>query len=296
MGSPPPNKRGLISFQDSEPKITEMDSKAVKVRDLFDISLGDDEAIENYRATHNRLLQLERKDAWDHEARPDPTSLSQDDQVEQEAAFIIQGIREYERRVTFGNLASEAIPGPNTRDMGGQFLTNKDRIDNESLLYKIATWVPKGCLLHLHFNAELHPERLLERARSIENIYIRSIRPLLSYSDLAQTEMVFNVLDPNQVENNVDIFSSNYPGNATNWKTDEWKWKVWMPWETFQKAFEKKFGAKYKQSEPTSQMKDAQCCSEPGRQVNLGLAEDWLKKKMVLSEEEAYNPSQTVNG
>lgn len=293
----PHDKRDRISIQSEEPKSLEMPAETPNVRTLFDSALGDMNEINAYSASHNHLTQLEADDAWDRESKPRATSRSKDDAVERRATVLIHGIREYERRVTFGNLPSEAVPGPETLDMGGQFLTNKERIDTGSLLYKIAQTVPKGCLLHLHFNAELHPERLLERARLIDNIYIRSIRPLLSEGDLNETEMVFNVLDPEQVEKDVDIFSPNYPGTATNWKTEEWKWKVWMKWKDFQPTFDQKFGDKWKQQkdEITIEFEVPRCCSEPGH-ISLEPAENWLKSKMVLSEKEAYGFDQTVNG
>ncbi|KAH7377805.1 hypothetical protein BKA66DRAFT_571834 [Pyrenochaeta sp. MPI-SDFR-AT-0127] len=262
---------------------------------IFDAALGNVSDINAYTMTHAEFLRAEEADAWDREARPKANSRSKDDKVEKRAARIIWAIREYERRVTFGNLPSEAIPGPDTRDMGGQFLTNKDRIDGESKLYEIAKMVPKGGLLHLHFNAELHPERLLEQARDMKNMYIRSIRPLLSQEDLDLTETVFNVLDADKVEPNVNIFSPDYPGDATNWKLEEWKWRVWMPWSEFRVEFDKKFSKRYKQQEDTIFVEKHTCCAEPG-QLSLHPAENWLKSKMVLSQEEAYGFTQTVNG
>ncbi|OAL05367.1 Metallo-dependent hydrolase [Phaeosphaeriaceae sp. SRC1lsM3a] len=263
------------------------------MRELFDKALEDTKAINKYNDNYAKLLRSERETAWDRAA------WSANDQEEQHAANVIREMREYERRVVFGNLASEAIPGTETRDMGGQFLTNKERINHESLLFQIARKVPKGGLLHVHFNSELHPERLLERARLIDNIYIRSIRPLLSQKDLDETEMVFNVLDNDQVEKGVSIFSPTYPGNATNWKTPEWTWKVWQPWKDFQKEFESKFPGKYLDQPKEVSPVGSTCCSEPaepGSEVELSPAEKWLKSKMVLSEEEAYGFTQTVNG
>lgn len=292
-GSPLSLKRIPIQFENS--KSLNMPSNTITVRTLFDQTLGDKREIQAYGADHDHLLQIEFESAWDRGVTPKSTSRSQDDKRERDAAAIIRAVREFERKDVFGNQASEAIPGPETRDMGGQFLTNKPRIDTESLLYKISQQTPKGCLLHLHFNAELHPEKLLERARDMENMYIRSIRPLLTEEDLDLTEMVFNVLNAGQVEKGVDIFSPKYPGNATNWKTEEWKWRVWMPWKTFRAEFDKRFGKKWVQKEDTILVEVPKTCSEPGND-KLEPVENWLKSKMVLSEEEAYGLSQTVNG
>ncbi|CAO2655326.1 Nn.00g103900.m01.CDS01 [Neocucurbitaria sp. VM-36] len=291
--SPLPQRR--IPIQLGEPRTTDMAPEDLTIRAIFDAALDNTKEVKAYTAAHADILRAEEQDAWDREARSKPTSRSKDDQIEKRAATIILAIREYERKVVFGNLASEAIPGPETRDMGGQFLTNKDRIDGESKLYEIAKLVPKGGLLHLHFNAELHPERLLEQARDMETMYIRAITPILSQEDLDRTEIAFSVLDPDMVVPNVNIFSENYPGDATNWKQAEWKWRVWMPWKLFREEFDKRYSKKYKQQEDTIFQETPKSCSEPG-QVSLYPAENWLKSKMVLSQEEAYGFTQTVNG
>ena len=291
--SPLPHRR--IPIQLGEPKTIDMASETETANAIFDAALDSPEEITAYTSAHDQLLRAEDETAWDRDARPRAASRSKDNQIEQQAAAIIRAIREYERRVTFGNLPSEALPGPDTQDMGGQFLTNKERIDNESQLYEIAKMVPKGALLHLHFNAELHPERLLEQARDMPTMYIRSIRPLQTQDDLNQTETVFSVLDPAMVEPNVNIFSPDYPGTATNFKLDEWKWRVWMPWSLFRKEFDKRFSKQWAQKGVTIFMENPTCCAEPG-QVSLSPAENWLKSKMVLSEAEAYGFTQTVNG
>ena len=170
--SPLPDKR--IPIHPSESKAVEMTTEQMSEKEKamkawkYDSTkafenvtkdVKDMDYIGEYERDHEQLLKREDDDAWDREAREGTDSM------EKEAARIIRTIREFERGNTFGNTASEAIPGPHTRDMGGQFLTNKERIDNNSVLYDISKMVPKGSLLHLHFNAELHPELLLVRAR-----------------------------------------------------------------------------------------------------------------------------------
>jgi adenosine deaminase CECR1 len=283
---------GLLSaIRDPVPSIN---PKTMEVRAVFDRSLEDTKEVSKCSNNHAKLLEAERKSAWDRAAR------YQSDLEEQRAAIIIREIREYERRVVFGNLASEALPAKSTRDMGGQFLTNKDRIDQESLLFQIARKVPKGGLLHVHFNAELHPERLFERARSMENVYIRSIRPLQSQDDLDETEVVFNVLDSDQVVKGVSIFDPLYPGNASNWKTPEWMWKVWMPWKDFREEFKNKFHHRdmnpRKPDIPADSTECPNSSAKPYSDTELEPAETWLRTKIVLSEEEVYGLTQTVNG
>jgi adenosine deaminase CECR1 len=127
-------------------------------------------------------------------------------------------------------------------------------------------------------------------------MYIRSIRPLLSKDDLLETEMVFSVLGPSDVEENVNIFSSEYPGTATNWRQDEWKKKVWMKWSLFRERFSERFPDEVGQKRADAvEGPQRICCAKP-RQIELSPAEAWLKSKMVLSMEEAYGSNQTVNG
>ncbi|KAH6641988.1 hypothetical protein C7974DRAFT_301599 [Boeremia exigua] len=278
----------------------DVESHKASARAEFDAALEDDESNKKYLTRHEELLDAEDKNAWDRSARPDPASESY--QKEIKAAAIVQAVRNYEREFVFGNLPSEAIPGKNTLDMGGQFLTNKKRINERSKLFEIANLVPKGALLHLHFNSELHPEQLLYKARYMPTMYIRSIRPLLKEEDLQETEIVFNVMDPEQVQEGVDIFKPDYPGTATNWRQEEMKFKVWMKWSDFQTGFDEHFSEGHHDNhdepvfhQPPEPEDDARCCGASPA-VKLNRAEVWLKSKMVLSETEAYGPDQTVNG
>ncbi len=272
-----------------------------KAESMFNDSLKDAKAVEEYSILHEELLEAENKQAWDLGARPDPTSGSY--RIEEKAAAIVKAVRDYEREFVFGNLPSEAIPLKSTRDMGGQFLTNKKRINERSKLFEIANLVPKGGLLHLHFNSELFPDQLLEKARDMPTMYIRSIRPLRNEEDLRETEIVFNVMDPAKVVEGVDIFSEGYPGDAANWRFETMKFKVWMKWSDFQTSFEQQFGADHRNNhdDPVfhlpqgSRDDEARCCGASPA-VKLTSAEVWLKSKMVLSEAEAYGPDQTVNG
>jgi hypothetical protein len=182
--------------------------------------------------------------------------------AELRAQAIVWKIREHERDTLFGNTASEAIPGPETLDMGGQFLSNRDRIYHKSALYKISVKMPKGAHLHLHFNAELEPNYLIEKARDNPNMYVRSTQPLLQDADYEVAEIVFNVL-PASTEA-ADVFSDTY---KPDWRSPGAK--PWMRWSTFRDEYQKRKGRR---------------------------AEEWIKEKLILSEEEVYGITQTTNG
>ncbi|KAH7113860.1 hypothetical protein B0J11DRAFT_141912 [Dendryphion nanum] len=269
-------------------QITDVKAEQSQAKNLFDEALKTSKYQEEYSEKRKILLQDELKISWDLKAIQSASG------IETRAGEIIRALREYERDFTFGNLPSEAIPADNTLDMGGQFLTNKSRIESRSKLYEIAKLVPKGAILHLHFNAELHPERLLEEARGIKNIFIRSIRPLLSKEDLNLTEMVFNVMPEDTSE--ADIFSKAYKGDGANWRLPEIAPHIWMKWSTFQEQFTKHFPDEFVQTEEERLLNGIVPDSSVQGYVRLNPAENWLKHKMVLSKEEAYDPSQTVNG
>ena len=255
-----------------------------------------------YAVDRRKLLQAESETSWDRPAKETA------DDSEMKAGAIIKCIREYERANTFGNLPSEALPGPKTLDMGGQFLTNKSRIEQQSKLFKIAQRVPKGTILHLHFNAELHPKRLLEEARTMETMCIRSTQPILSKKDLQETEMVFGVKPKDTTF--FSVFSPHYLGRGANWKDAKIEPLIWMKWSDFRREFKNKYGDTYtttksniintetlpNNSETLPNNSGTLPNSSEQGQVHLEPAENWLLQKMVLGEEEAYSPNQTVNG
>lgn len=268
-------------------------SEIQQTTSAFDEAIANpaDAGSQEYTKRREDLLDKETEDAWDR-----PAQSSMTNPHEKRASEIIATLRIFEREDIFGNMPSESVPGPETRDMGGQFLTNKSRIEGKSKMFEIARKVPKGALLHLHFNAELHPERLLEEARTMENMYVWSIQPLRTLDDLEATEMIFNVLDKDTPDN--DIFSPDYKGCGNNWRQENMKPHVWMKWSTFRRDFEKQFPGKYEQKTSGTlrdENGDIPNSSEPGKVKDLTPAENWIRMKMVLSEEEAYGLRQTVN-
>jgi adenosine deaminase CECR1 len=229
------------------------------VMDLADGAVVDGDpyaAQSDYEERKRSILESENRDAWDAAARLSASA------AEKRAQIIAFKIREDERVNLFGNVASEAIPTSDTRDMGGQFLTNKDRI-KLSKIYRMAQEMPKGCHLHLHFNAELmEPDDFIKQAQKNPNMYVRSTRPIVSDSDYDEAEIVFNVLPSSTVE--ADIFDAGYrpefrkPGA-----------KPWMKWSSFRAAFYSR-----RSEDP----------------------EKWIRRKLVLTEEEVYGINQTTNG
>ncbi|KAF2838162.1 adenosine deaminase [Patellaria atrata CBS 101060] len=224
------------------------------ITDKFENHLGNVKP-EDYLTKKNSLIEEEELVEWDHDAKLKATK------TEKDAARVVFLIREDEREGLFGNKASEAIPDPTTRDMGGQFLTNRDRIE-QSIVYQIAKEAPKGAHLHLHFNSEIPAPILLQRALGIDNMFIRSTKPLLELTDFDQTEIVFNVLPDDTPTAN--IFSPDYDPDVKKKEPGPW-----MKLHVFRANFPNPRGI---------------------------YADRWLIGKMVVTEDEVYGKTQTING
>ncbi|KAI9657722.1 MAG: hypothetical protein M1821_002898 [Bathelium mastoideum] len=212
---------------------------------------------QQYSEERARLVAAEQASSWDWKAK------SEASEAERKAAIIVHTIRESERYDPdlFGNQPGEAIPESRTRDMGGQFLTNKQRIE-KSKLYNIAREMPKGCHLHIHFNSELHPKILLRRAQDMDTMFIRSLRPILGKRDLDETEIIFNVLEAETETSN--IFNSKYDPDHKAPNSH-----AWMRFREFCAEFEANF-----ETDPL----------------------DWIWSKAALSESDVYRDDQTLNG
>lgn len=139
-------------------------------------------------------------------------------------------------------------------------MTKKDRIETRSKLFEISRLVPKGALLHLHFNSQLDPGELLEQVRGMDNMYIRSIMALDKDEALAETEMVLSVLDPDTIDRDVDISSDDYPGTAANWKEAGMQPKIWMKWSEFRKKFKARFPKLLRSTKP-KQVEKSRCAN-----------------------------------
>lgn len=140
-----------------------------------------------------------------------------------------------------------------------QFMRAKVVI-GDSHLAQLMDSMPKGAPLHCHLEAMLSPRGLLEFARTKENLYIKTSHPLSSsqaYEGLAAFPQP-QVLSRNVVDSleDTNIFSLDYEPGA------------WMLYSSFRTKF-------------------------PGGEQ---AAETWLLSKMVLSAQDVYKSSQTIDG
>lgn len=246
---------------------------------IFGQHLKDSETSKIYGKDRDQLLAAERKVAWDRKARCSASS------VEIEAGRILLKIREHERNdeSLYGNIAGEAVPQPNTRDMGGRFLVNRERIE-KSKLFKIAREMPKGAHLHIHFNTALPPGTLLMYARNVQKtMFIRSNRPLVRPSDFhdVETEIVMSVLPNDDRIERGNLFSQEY---NPDWASRQPRSDCWMSFVDFRRQFPT--GLQLEDDDPEDRLHE--------QALGLDLAERWVCEKMMITTKEAYD-RQTTN-
>jgi adenosine deaminase CECR1 len=102
---------------------------------------------------------------WDSHARRTAS------EAEIDAAAIIWKIREDERLRLFGNLAYEALPGPETLEMGDSFITNLHRT-RISKVWHIAKRTPKGCVLSAGFHSLLSTQTFFSHWDEMQNSHV----------------------------------------------------------------------------------------------------------------------------
>lgn len=153
------------------------------------------------------------------------------------------------------------------RFAGDHFLSNKALIDR-SKVFRVAQKLPKGAHLHIHFNACLQPNVLLEIASGMDHMYITSDLPLLvkdDYHNYKRAKIQFSIMA--QHDSTGNLFDESYRDRSGAMKF---------------KDFIAEFPHRYHSHQVASQhKKDA-------------LA--WLGEKLVFREEEAHGALQTVAG
>ncbi|KAG9236353.1 adenosine deaminase family protein-like protein [Amylocarpus encephaloides] len=216
-------------------------------------------------------LQLSEKDS-----AFDALIASQTTEVEKEAASLLRKIRAYDLETTFKQ-SHDDKGYPTSQLLGGEHFLGNTNLINQTELLKVAKKMPKGAHLHVHFNSCLQPSFLIQQARKIDAMYIRSSTPLIKPEDFVVSRISFMVMkesealqyrnpDGTECERPLgNIFTTNYVANT------------WMRYRAFQR--------KFMRVDETSRLLK-------GREE----AEKWLEHKMLISEEEAHGIHQTGRG
>lgn len=220
-------------------------------------------------AYNNALLQLqldEKARAFDAE----PTAAASD--LEKTAAEIVRKIKAYDWENTYG----KPLNGDGKRTQGEHFLGNVDLI-NKTELMKIAKKMPKGAHLHIHFNSCLPAKFLIEQARDIRAMYIRSTLPLTSPQNWTKSQISFMVMTAEEACHSKDAAGNPQYVGLGNIFDDSYISNRWMSYKQFQNQFS---------------------LTDSVEQELTGTAgaETWLEHKMHISEEEAHGCGQTGRG
>ncbi|ORY61517.1 uncharacterized protein BCR38DRAFT_411384 [Pseudomassariella vexata] len=241
-----------------------------------------------------RLMQQEKDDAFDSKLACNPRP------GEQEANEILQKLKTIDgcyfydtasRKKGYGGQEHSLVPGDG-------FLSTVDVIE-QTHLFEVAQKMPKGAHLHIHFNACLVPDVLLTIAESMENMFIRSNRPLKTQEDFWLCEIQFMIKFPEKrptqlvggeehwqqrrenakgFQNLLEEEDQGSLFEPSNWTVTEGKekhekWMKWMNYGEFRIAWN----------------------SYGGKSGNNSY-KSWLKDKLVFNVEEAHGPYQTQLG
>ncbi|KAH6609902.1 hypothetical protein Trco_003248, partial [Trichoderma cornu-damae] len=153
------------------------------------------------------------------------------------------------------------------RFAGDHFLSNVDLI-NQTALFRIASRMPKGAHLHIHFNACLPPKVLLDIAKGMDRMFITSNLPLVRQGEgEGEDEDEFENFDKCEIQFSILSPENEDPGNL--------------------------FRAEYR---PRQTMKFSDFLGQFSRHYPRADVDRWLLEKLTFEELEAHHPFQTASG
>ncbi|CAI6090301.1 unnamed protein product [Clonostachys chloroleuca] len=213
---------------------------------------------DEYYKARRQMLDMDRAVGFDHKCR------SRASRLEEEVDKIIQSLKNQDCTEVYGKAPARTGFGGqlHKRIPGDHFLSNVDLI-GQTEIFNIARRMPKGSHLHIHFNACLQPQVLLNIAKDMERMCISSDLPLVSgnhYENFDRCEIQFSIKAVGCATQG-NLFSSNYEA------------RQWMKFSEFLRLFP----SKYRKTKNANAMK-------------------WLASKLVFQDEEAHNCLQTAEG
>lgn len=225
----------------------------------------------DYEKSREELRRRERALGFEHKlaSAATPKELRVDQ--------ILQALKRDDDKTVFAAAPARTGFGgqQHGRFAGDHFLSNRALID-QSKVFRVAKKVPKGAHLHIHFNACLLPNVLLEIAAGMEQMYITSDLPLVDagpqshqdprgpedrYHNLRRAKIQFSIMA--QPASTGDLFAAGYRDREGA-----------MRFREFLAAFPQRF---------------------PEEELGVD-AMTWLQEKLVFREEEAHDLLQTVGG
>lgn len=205
-----------------------------------------------YMQQREKLRQQEDSLAFDFRCRSRAT------EKEMRANDIIHALRKKDDQEIYGHAESKAGHAGQLhgRFAGDHFLSDVDLI-NQANLFHVARRMPKGAHLHIHFNACLPPEVLLNIAKGMERMFITSDKPLTSKDALDTCELQFSLVCKDKGKHG-NLFSEAYSD------------RQYMSFQQFLHDFKI-------------------------MQIDVEV-DAWLVDKLKFSDDKAYNMRQTAHG
>jgi adenosine deaminase CECR1 len=219
---------------------------------------------DDYERQRQEIANRESILAFDH------ACLVKASPLEVRANRVLQALRDLDVREIYDKAPQrKGYAGQrHRRFMGDHFLGNVELIE-QTKVYDVARRMPKGAHLHIHFNANLLPDVLINIAKPMERMFISSDIPLIPqghdkmsheyYHKFNRCKIQFSILPPGgENDNPGNLFDPDYPARGT------------MRFRDFLDEF--------------------------GRHYSKCTVDEWLKDKIVFHEKEAHDYLQTTHG
>ncbi|KAF2429471.1 Metallo-dependent hydrolase [Tothia fuscella] len=168
----------------------------------------EDQFIQQYLSGRDALVEQEKKQRSDRFFRENMSPMAS------EACAIVDQIRFEERQILWTKDYEDSLTKKSDVDIypGMMFSQAKERMET-SKLWKIVRKMPKGCLLHCHFEAMVGIEFMLQAAFTLGNIAIQAQKSLDTADSLLTTPFTFT--HPKTAPpNSSSIWSADYIPNT----------------------------------------------------------------------------------
>lgn len=162
-----------------------------------------------YEAQRRALLDAKSRIAFDSDCA---RTASEDEKAANDILQTVMQndkVRVYdaaEPRVGYGGQEHRRFPGDH-------FLSNRHLIEQTDL-FRIIKWMPKGSHNHAHYNACLSPLFLVDIAKGMKRMFITSDISLLQDQDFVKCQIQFSIIAEGK-EKPGNLFDKNYQGRQT---------------------------------------------------------------------------------
>lgn len=212
-------------------------------------------SMDEYLKARGNISACEKAMDFDYQCRLESTP------EERQAEAIIQRCKQQDNEHIYEQAPPRIgfLGQKHPRFLGDHFLSNVNLINTTTVL-DIAQHMPKGGHLHVHFNACLAPNVLLDIAKGMDRMFITSDLPLVTDNDglnYDRCEIQFSLMSAEK-EKPGDLFNATYQPRQTMKFRD--------------------FLARFSQFYTTA------------------TADEWLLEKLMFNEEETHNHLQTASG